>query len=212
MKRVLLIIALMLAASCETMSADDCATADWRSLGYQDGADGQTLEKLSQRSKSCQTHGYSPDVPAYNQGRESGLANFCRPENGYDVGLSGHKYEGVCSAFDEGAFLSEYRDGYERYRVKKNVEDARSRVSSLETSLRNLQRELREIDYWFEDNAQHQGSDTYRSDAAGKRNKQRKLREELDDCYDDLRRAEDDLFRAERELDNFSYRDDRQRY
>ena len=45
-------------SACETMSAEECALADWRSLGYSD-ASGSGATRFADRQESCNKKGYA---------------------------------------------------------------------------------------------------------------------------------------------------------
>jgi hypothetical protein len=107
-----LTLALCALAGCAGMDAEECATADWRAIGFEDGVQGQSAAYFGTRRKACAEHGVSADFDAYMAGRAHGLAEFCRPRNGYQLGAQGQPYGGVCPAELEAAFLAAHADGY----------------------------------------------------------------------------------------------------
>ena len=68
-----LVAAVIVLQGCATMSVDECATADWRAIGYEDGTRGETLAKAQKREAACSKHGYAMDQLAYGHGRSEGL-------------------------------------------------------------------------------------------------------------------------------------------
>lgn len=115
-------IALAL-AGCASMSKDECRAIDWRTAGYEDGATGQGIERLSSRRQACAKHGVVPDLDAYRLGREEGLLEFCQPANGFRVGAVGRGYSGACPQYLAEAFLDAYETGRHLYRLERQVSD-----------------------------------------------------------------------------------------
>jgi len=126
-------------AGCATMSADQCATADWRALGFEDGSRGETLVKAARREDACADHGYAMNRAVYDNGRHAGLALYCTSQVAYGLGESGRSYTGVCVAHDEVGFLVAYKRGLELYAFT-------SAVSSAGSALRSAQNRFDELD------------------------------------------------------------------
>lgn len=137
--RVLVVLPIIALAGCATMSADQCATADWRALGFGDGSRGETLVKAARREDACADHGYAMDRAVYDNGRHAGLALYCTSQVAYGLGESGRSYTGVCVAHDEEGFLAAYRRGLELYAFT-------SAVSSAGSALRSAQNRFDELD------------------------------------------------------------------
>ena len=132
----LLVIGL---AGCATMSGDECATSDWTAVGYEDGSRGYTSERFGKHRKACAKHGITADFEAYQQGRGQGLVEFCQPGRGFNLGVNGGQYNGVCSIELEADFLDAYRVGQQLYTL-------RSKVSSANTQIYNKKHELEDIE------------------------------------------------------------------
>ena len=100
------VIAAMLAGGCATgMGKDECSTADWRLIGYEDGLRGFPSERIGAHRVACARHQVTPDLAAWMEGRERGLVEYCQPRNGYRVGLNGGSYANVCPAAAEAGFV-----------------------------------------------------------------------------------------------------------
>lgn len=132
----LLVIGL---AGCATMSGDECATSDWTAVGYEDGSRGYTSERFGKHRKACAKHGITADFEAYQQGRSQGLVEFCQPGRGFNLGVNGGQYNGVCSVELEADFLDAYRAGQQLYTLRSNV-------SSANTQIHNKKHELEDIE------------------------------------------------------------------
>ncbi|MDH5395234.1 MAG: DUF2799 domain-containing protein [Gammaproteobacteria bacterium] len=131
------------------MNKSECLTADWRTIGFGDGANGHTASRISQHRSACAEHGITPDLNAYNAGRSQGLSQYCIPSKGYHKGMSGVSYNGVCSGHNEKDFLDAYNFGYAIYKEEKILSNMKSdysreqhRISSLERSLQYKEQQI----------------------------------------------------------------------
>ena len=73
-------------SGCNSMSAQECLATDWRTVGYEDGVNGYTGDRIGHYRKACSEHGVTPNLEQYQAGREQGLREFCKPANGFRVG------------------------------------------------------------------------------------------------------------------------------
>ena len=137
-------LATLIMSGCASMSSDECMTADWNAVGYEDGARGYTTERFSNHRKACANHGVTPSFADYQAGREKGLVEYCQPGRGFDVGASGGRYYGVCSVNLEPDFLDAYNVGRHLYTLRANVNSASSQISSKENEMDRIDDEIRE--------------------------------------------------------------------
>ena len=107
----LMVGALLLLGGCAGFSPEDCARADWRGVGFEDGAKGRPPTYLAQRAERCFAAGAPVDRDAWESGRVEGLRAYCQPENGHALGRSGARYGGQCPADLEPAFLKAFVEG-----------------------------------------------------------------------------------------------------
>jgi hypothetical protein len=137
-------------AGCASgMSKEECRTADWQTIGYEDGVRGRPESIMSSHRESCAKHDVSFDLAAYRRGREQGLQKYCQPQNGYRQGRSGSNYAGVCPGELEPQFLEAYSDGRElfdaesalRY-TERLLASKRARLSAIEVAMRDTGLEL----------------------------------------------------------------------
>ena len=85
-------------AGCSGMSEQACVTADWRTVGFEDGTAGRSegsIGSYRQRAPSTASRRISR---AYRAGHAEGVQIYCRESNGFAVGHSGATYQGVCPA------------------------------------------------------------------------------------------------------------------
>ncbi len=117
---------------CASMSAEECVTADWRTIGLEDGARGRTADSIGRHRKACAKAGVTADQTNYEAGRQAGLREFCQPSRGYDVGHRGETYQGVCPSDLEDAFLRAYEDGRYLHELEQGVKQVEQRLGGLD--------------------------------------------------------------------------------
>lgn len=140
MRRIaLLLFSLLLAGCAGGMSKKECLYADWRAIGYEDGAQGRDASAIGSRRVACADKAkVTPDMEAYLSGREKGLDQFCRPANGFDYGSRGYSYTGACAARDEGAFVAAYEKGLTLFGLVENYNAASNALASAHQDLENI--------------------------------------------------------------------------
>ena len=143
-KRTSILLSLLVigVAGCATMSGDECATSDWTAVGYEDGSRGYTSERFGKHRKACAKHGITADFQAYQQGRSQGLVEFCQPGRGFNLGVNGGQYNGVCSVDLEADFLDAYRVGQQLYTLRSNVSSANSQIHSKKHELEDIEDQI----------------------------------------------------------------------
>lgn len=123
-------LALALAGCAASgLSQAECRTADWRAIGYEDGSQGKSTAELGEHRQDCAEHGVTPNFEAYMDGHGSGVALFCRPQNGFELGARGHRYGGVCPAGLEQAFLSAHADGLGLHQRRRTVDQLDKQIT-----------------------------------------------------------------------------------
>ncbi len=133
-----LVSGLVVAGCSTTLNKAECRNADWRTIGYEDGARGASAARIGQHREACADHGIVPDLTAYRQGRDEGLRQYCRAQNGFRLGEKGAAYAGVCPADVEPEFQAAYEAG-------KRLHDASSRVRYTQSRIRNKELQLAQI-------------------------------------------------------------------
>jgi Protein of unknown function (DUF2799) len=135
----LLVLAL---GGCASMNESECRALDWRTVGYEDGVAGYSGEHIAQHRKACGKHGVTPDLDAYQSGREQGLREYCQPENGYRLGLRGATLASSCPAELKADFQSSYDHGFELYSLRSRVADASNELEAHRRDLAQSERDL----------------------------------------------------------------------
>lgn len=140
----------VLASGCASgLSRDECNTADWRTIGYEDGVQGRSEARISGHRKACARHGVALNFETYRSGWEEGVRRYCQPGSGYHQGRRGKSYSGVCPAQMEAGFLQAYRAGRELYdleagvqRTARKLKHKRKRLADIELDMRDTGIEL----------------------------------------------------------------------
>jgi hypothetical protein len=139
LRTILILASLSLIGGCATMSEQECMVSDWRTIGFEDGSRGYTADRIGSYRQACSEHGVTPDLAEYREGRREGLEEFCRPQNGFNVGSAGRSYAGVCPAEQESDFVTAYNEG-------RRLHDLRSKVSSANSQIASLNRQIAEVE------------------------------------------------------------------
>jgi len=146
-----LILITLALQGCATMSVDECATADWRGLGFEDGSKGDLLTQADKRESACMKHGFAMDRTAYESGRYDGLGLYCQEGTGYNLGKSGRTYNGVCTDHDEGRFLDAYNRGFELYTFTSVLASAQTKLKSAQSRHGDLDAKLEKYSSGYRD-------------------------------------------------------------
>ena len=136
-------LAMLVMSGCASKSSEECMVTDWSAVGYEDGARGYTADRFSNHRKACAKHGIATDFSAWQQGRERGLVEYCQPGRGFNVGVSGGRYYGVCSVELEADFLDAYNAGHHLYTLRSNVNRANSAINNKERELETVEGKIR---------------------------------------------------------------------
>ena len=167
-----------LACGCATLSTDECLTADWRIIGYEDGVQGRGGDRIGRHREACAKAGVTPDLIAYRTGRREGLEQFCRPANGFTEGRRGAPYQGICPAELEPSFLAAYREGLEIHRLEQAV-------YAIEREIADVEGLMAETDDGIAEREALLDREDLRTD------ERRGLRREIRELVQDLTRLED---------------------
>lgn len=125
----------MALAGCETMSKEECRSADWFQVGYQDGRDGKARTQIEYIAESCAKTNITPDRGSYFYGRDKGLREYCAPEHGFHLGKNGMSYNRVCPPETTISSEASYNEG-------RRIYDARQHLKKLEANRHKLEDQL----------------------------------------------------------------------
>jgi hypothetical protein len=131
-------LALLLLASCATLSEEECRAADWYQIGVNDGAEGRATDYVESHRRACAGVGVSPDVEAWLRGRAQGLRLYCTPAKAYQVAREGHALRPGCTAEEIQRLQPAYDWGREYWRLEIRIEDVRSDIRAVDRELAAL--------------------------------------------------------------------------
>ena len=127
---------LALLGACASLTKDECLTANWQNIGYNDGVRGRLESYISRHFDACSKVGITPDVQAWKSGRVQGLPLYCTPSNAYSVGRAGNDLNPVCPASQQRALFQSWDWGQEYYLITQQI-------SNLEDEERTIRRRIR---------------------------------------------------------------------
>ena len=133
-------------SGCATLGKDECLYADWRTIGYEDGARGFPASRIGNHREACAKHGIAPDFAFYEQGRLQGLQEYCTLQQGYVLGVSGKVYSDVCPGNLEPAFLEGYSQGRIVYEAQVEVKRLKSELKKLYADHAALKENLSDLE------------------------------------------------------------------
>ncbi len=135
-------LALMYLQGCATLSEEECLSADWHTIGYEDGARGFSSQRIGQHREACAEHGIAPNFQAYMDGHRAGLRQYCIPVTGFSLGRSGKRYSGICPAELEQAFLIAFEDGRAVHRLYQEIEQLQRDIRRARSEQEMLAKEI----------------------------------------------------------------------
>jgi len=138
-------VTLLVLGGCASMDQRECQVADWRLIGYQDGASGKAASEIGDYRQDCAEFSVVPDLDAYLSGREEGLQEFCKPEVGFRLGKSGHSYNSVCPPATAGAFHAAWVDGRAIYHASSAVKSTDAQIRKRKLEVGELQHEKQDL-------------------------------------------------------------------
>ncbi len=135
-------LVIVLLAGCAGMGREECEAVDWRTVGYEDGAAGRSIDQLTSRRQACAKHGVAPDLDAYRSGREEGLVEFCQPANAFRMGVRGRDHVGGCPSELAAAFNGAYQDGRGLWRLETRLNEALRGIAARRAEIERIDKAL----------------------------------------------------------------------
>ncbi len=133
---------LLTLSACATLNESECKTADWQTIGLEDGSRGLPVSTVGRHRKACSDYGVKPDLAAYRSGHADGVLSYCTPRNGFAQGKAGRSHHDVCPAELRVGFLSAYEDGRELYDLQREQNQVRRDIKSAEEDLNDTEHRL----------------------------------------------------------------------
>ena len=146
LKNFAAICAALVLSGCAGMSKDECLYADWRAIGYEDGAAGLPVSAVSERRSVCaRKAGVTVDMAEYTSGRTQGLELYCEPSRAFAVGSGGQTYHGVCSGPGEAEFTSAYQAGRQLFVLERAVAEIENDIRQAHNDLNGVERHITDV-------------------------------------------------------------------
>lgn len=141
-----LLIATLFLSACATLNKNECLSADWQMIGYEDGTNGASSMRLQKHREACAKHSVTPDFNSYQSGYDEGIQRFCTDRVGFTKGKSGFKYAGQCPANLEAGFLKGYDLGREFYVLNQGIRSRENNIRLKEQQIEDLEAEIQSLE------------------------------------------------------------------
>ena len=171
--RLVVLGSIYLLSACATLSKQECRVGDWQVIGYNDGIAGYAADRLASHTKACAKVSITPNYQLWERGRELGLKQYCTVTNAYNVGRRGRELNNVCPITIVNTLQSANKKGIDYYALDSQLDkdkrlleahelefdklkngdmldfetekEARARLISLPTELRDIKRRINNI-------------------------------------------------------------------
>lgn len=130
--------ALIALGACETLTPEECRSADWYQIGLADGAEGRGTDRLELHRRACAEVRVSPDAAAWLRGRTDGLRLYCTPAKAYEVGRRGGAIAPGCTAEELVAMRPAHRWGETWWQIGLEIAEVERDIAAAERELRRL--------------------------------------------------------------------------
>jgi hypothetical protein len=111
------LLGLLLSSCAAGLNKDECLSANWQTIGYEDGRSGKPTTHIRQHADSCASHNVQVNLDQYHAGYMEGLAQYCTWNNGFEMALQSKKYQDACPA----SLADEFLDGYRAGKRTRNI-------------------------------------------------------------------------------------------
>lgn len=101
-----------------TLKPNQCQTANWQNIGYQDGLLGLSKSHLNKHQEACLT----VIADDWQKGYEQGLKKYCTPLRAYQLGREGFAFNNVCPTDLTLDLLKAHDEGYAHYQRERVLE------------------------------------------------------------------------------------------
>jgi len=188
---VLTVLLASLLAGCASLNKDQCITADWHTIGYEDGANGLADTRIGSHREACAKHGVTPNLQQYRDGHSEGLKSFCKPRNGFNRARSGYQYKGICPASLEPDFLAGYEAGQQIYQAESDINDLEGLLHNNEAEQQEIEQQLHDKEaVLLSSRTPEQRRRVVYQDIAQLKKRQGSLEQQRDDLIRDLANSE----------------------
>jgi len=120
--------------ACAQTAPVACQEVDWYELGRQDGAKGHTGENLKGRRQVtavCEDSDPSLNEAFYNNGFDAGVAQYCSPQNGFELGHAGLAVADICPPLAREDFTQHVEQGRRLAQIENEKQNIDTRLLAL---------------------------------------------------------------------------------
>ena len=136
------VVVLFILQGCATLNKDECRSADWHNIGYEDAYFGQPPSRIRAHRKACAEYGVQPNVKLYQQGWDEGIVKFCSPYRGYSLGIEATRIKVQCPVDQRADFKQAYQYGLRINRVVRKIRIINKAITSKEKLLNTTNTQL----------------------------------------------------------------------
>lgn len=129
-------------SSCANSDKKESISTDWLTIGYEDGKNGVSRKKKTAHNSNCKDQEISLDLQTYQRGYNLGLVLFCTAQNGYQRGIKGSYYSGICSGSSEELFLSGYEPGKKIHLLTSERNGIKQRIGTTERQFATIEGQI----------------------------------------------------------------------
>ena len=133
---------LLMLSGCATLDESECRSADWQTIGLEDGGKGLPVTTVGRHRKACADYGIRPNLDAYRRGHAAGVVSYCTPRNGFIQGKAGRSHHDVCPASLRDGFLAGYEDGQELHGLERERDRLRRDIRAAEENIHDAEDRL----------------------------------------------------------------------
>ncbi|KXJ60829.1 MAG: hypothetical protein AXW14_03535 [Alteromonas sp. Nap_26] len=139
---LVLTLCMMVLSSCATLDKEECLTADWYTIGFEDGSKGYALNYLANHRKACAEHGVTPNFDQYNLGHNKGTDSFCVPDRALRMAADGHQFPLGCTTESYPQFANAFKQGEQVFMAKQAVYDIEQALHDIENAIEELKQQI----------------------------------------------------------------------
>jgi len=125
---VVIAVLTVLLGGCASMSKEECKTANWEIVGFDDGSHGNPVTLIKRHQEDC-AGVVTPDFAAYQKGHARGVARYCVAGNGYNSGIRGYRANTVC---DPAGFPNYYDAHQMGLTIFQSAQDVKRQTADLQ--------------------------------------------------------------------------------
>lgn len=140
--RILIVSSMFMLSACATLDKDQCLTADWEVIGYEDGTRGYQASRIGDHRKACAKYGVAPELASYTRGRDRGLHVYCTPQNGFKVGQTSSVFRDVCPGPMRAAFRKAWEYGSQIRTQRYDIRRLDSEILQSREAIQAMQEEI----------------------------------------------------------------------